>query len=377
MQPHVRLGRIFGIDIGLHYSWLIIAFLITLSFASEFQLEYPQWGSSVIWSAAIVTGILFFSSILIHEMGHALVAQVRGLPVRTITLFALGGVALTEKDAGDPKTEFWMGIAGPLTSVGIGLLCVGSAGLLGGKLYPNVVGSPVVAVLDWVGSLNFLLAAFNMIPGFPLDGGRVLRAVIWWATDHVDRATRIAARIGQGSALFLIVFGLWQSFTLEGIGSLWLALVGWFLLEAATASYAQVEAVAGLRGLRVRDIMANDCASVAANTSLQTFADEYLLRTGHRCFVVKNKGEITGLITPTDLKQVDRAGWSTTQVHVIMRPLDRLRTVSPDTPVIDALQTMGRADVNQLPVVLNGHMEGFLTRSDIVHVLQARAELSM
>lgn len=376
MQPHLRLGRIAGIEIGLHYSWILIATLITLSLGAHFAEVNPQWTVGATWLAALVTGLLFFASIVIHELAHALVAKSRGLPVRSITLFALGGVASIEKDAADAKTEFWMGIAGPLTSFGIGVVCTGLAIALGWGM--NLTpGSPPMAVLVWLGYINFMLAAFNMIPGFPMDGGRVLRAAIWGMTGNADRATRTAALIGQGVAVFFIMLGAWQFFSGAGFGSLWIALIGWFLLEAAGATYAQMEMTSSLKGLRVRDIMTDDCLRIDARITLQRFADDYLLRTGKRCFVVERNGEIAGLITAADLKTIERDRWTATTVETVMRPLNRLRTVTPDTPVIDALQVMGRDDVNQLPVVSNGSMEGMLSRGQIVQVLQARAELSM
>lgn len=376
MQPHLRLGRIAGIEIGIHYSWIFIAVLITLSLGAHFAEVNPQWTIGVIWSAAIITGLLFFVSIVVHELGHALVASARGLPVRSITLFALGGVASIEKDAADARTEFWMGIAGPLTSVGIGAVCTGLAWVLGSGM--NVTpADPLMAVLVWLGYINIMLAAFNMIPGFPLDGGRVLRAAVWGVTGNADRATRIAARIGEGVALLFIMFGVWQFFSGAGIGGLWIALIGWFLLDAAGAAYLHVDTLATLKGLRVRDIMADDCLRIPARTPLQIFADDYVLRTGQRCFAVEKDGQIEGLITAADLKQIDRDRWTQVTVGAVMRPLNRLHTVTPDTTVVDALQAMGREDLNQLPVVSNGRMEGMLSRSRIVQVLQTRAELSM
>ena len=376
MQPHLRLGRIAGIEIGIHYSWIFIAVFITLSLGAHFAEVNPQWTIGVIWSAAIITGLLFFVSIVVHELGHALVASARGLPVRSITLFALGGVASIEKDAADARTEFWMGIAGPLTSVGIGAVCTGLAWVLGSGM--NVTpADPLMAVLVWLGYINIMLAAFNMIPGFPLDGGRVLRAAVWGVTGNADRATRIAARIGEGVALLFIMFGVWQFFSGAGIGGLWIALIGWFLLDAAGAAYLHVDTLATLKGLRVRDIMADDCLRIPARTPLQIFADDYVLRTGQRCFAVEKDGQIEGLITAADLKQIDRDRWTQVTVGAVMRPLNRLHTVTPDTTVVDALQAMGREDLNQLPVVSNGRMEGMLSRSRIVQVLQARAELSM
>lgn len=376
MEAHVKLGRVAGIEIGLHYSWLIIAFLITLSLAGHFYTTNPHWGPGAIWSAAVVTGILFFAAIVLHELAHSLVAKARGVPVRTITLFALGGVANIERDAGDAKTEFWMGIAGPLASVAIGLVCLGLAWAVGWseKMTPE---SPPMAVLVWLGYINVLLAGFNMIPGFPLDGGRVLRAALWWGTGNADRATRMAARVGQVVAFIFILLGLWQFFTWGGFGGLWIAIIGWFLFEAASASYAQVEVAASLRGLRVRDIMAAACTKVDAGTSIQTFAEEYLLKTAQRCFVVEENGRTAGLITLSDMKRIEREKWPLTPVAAVMRPFTELKTIAPDAPVIEALQIMGREDVNQLPVMSKGRLEGIISRSHIFHVLQARSELSM
>lgn len=376
MEAHIKLGRVAGIEIGLHYSWLIIAFLVTLSLAGHFYSTNPHWGPGVIWSAAIVTGVLFFAAIVLHELAHSLVARARGVPVRTITLFALGGVSNIERDVGDAKTEFWMGIAGPLASVAIGFFCLGLAWAMGWseKMTPE---SPPMAVLVWLGYINFLLAGFNMIPGFPLDGGRVLRAALWWGTGNADRATRIAARVGQVVAFIFILLGLRQFFTLGGLGGLWIAIIGWFLFEAAGASYAQVEVVASLRGLRVRDIMADERTRVNAGTSIQTFTDEYLLRTAQRCFVVEENGRPVGIIAASDMKRIEREKWPITPVAAVMRPFSQLKTITPDAPVIEALQTMGREDVNQLPVMDDGRMEGIISRSHIFHVLQARSELSM
>jgi predicted transcriptional regulator len=205
----------------------------------------------------------------------------------------------------------------------------------------------------------------------------VLRAVLWWSTGNADRSTRVAARIGQGVALFFILIGIWQFISGAGLGGLWIALIGWFLFDAASLSYAQVEVTAGLRGLRVRDIMADDCLKVDGRTSIQMFVDEHLLRSGRRCFMVEENGRMAGLVTPSDMKLIDRQAWPSTPITAVMRPLDRLRTVTPETPVIEAIQIMGQEDLNQLPVISDGRLRGTVSRSQIFQVLQVRAELSM
>ncbi|HKS30049.1 MAG TPA: site-2 protease family protein [Pyrinomonadaceae bacterium] len=257
MHAHIKLGRIFGIPIGLHYSWLIIALLVTLSLNSYFEATNPEWGVGVIWATAVVTGLLFFVAILLHELSHAAVAKARGLPVRSITLFALGGVAEIEKEAADAKTEFWMGIVGPITSAVIGVVSLGLAAALGWAP-SETPQTPLVAMLMWLGVINIVLAIFNMLPGFPMDGGRVLRAIVWWMTGNVVRATRVAARVGQLVGFGLITFGIFRFFGGAGFGGLWLAFIGWFLVNAAGSAYAQVEANENSRGVKVGDVMARE-----------------------------------------------------------------------------------------------------------------------
>lgn len=376
MQSSIRLGRLFGVEIGLHYSWILIAALITFSLGAQFQSSHPEWGGTVIWGLAILTAVLFFASIVVHELSHALVALRAHLPVRSITLFALGGVAQIEKEAGDAKTEFWMGFVGPLTSLAIGFVSLGLALLLGWDMGTLPV-SPLQSMVVWLGFINIALAVFNMIPGFPLDGGRVLRAAIWWRTGDASRATRTAARVGQAVAFGFIILGFLRFFGGAGFSGLWLAFIGWFLLEAARTSYSQVRVTEELRGVRVGDIMARDCPTIDRELSLQQFVDEYLLRTGRRCYMVAENGEVIGLVTPNEIKSTERARWAETRVGQVMRPLDVLRTVAPDTPVTEVLEAMGRDDINQLPVVQNDRLQGVITRGHVLRFLQARAELKI
>jgi Zn-dependent protease/CBS domain-containing protein len=374
MKAQIKLGRVFGIPIGLHYSWLLIALLVVLSLAQQFGSTNAQWGAAVIWGTAIVTALLFFAAIVVHELAHAAVAKAHGLPVRSITLFALGGVSEIEKEASDARTEFWMGIAGPITSAVIGIVCLGLAGALG-WMPGTAQQSPVVAMLGWLGVINIGLAIFNMIPGFPLDGGRVLRGILWWITGDSRRATRMAARIGQLIALAFIVYGLIFFFRGGGFGGLWLTFIGWFLLDASRSSYAQVELVERLEGIRARDLMKRDCEVIDGDIDLQTFVDEHLLRSGRRCFVVQQNGGVAGLITANEVKHIDRVNWPRTTVRDAMLPLERLHSVPPSAPLLDALEMMGREDVNQLPVLKDGQLAGVISRSDILRLLHTRAEL--
>jgi Zn-dependent protease/predicted transcriptional regulator len=374
MHAQIKLGRIAGISIGLHYSWFIIAFLITLSLIGHFHAIMPQWSNAVVWSAAIVTAVLFFVALLLHELAHSLLAKAKGLRVRSITLFALGGVSQIEQEAPDAKTEFWIAIAGPLSSLAIGTICLLLARLSGWRTGAEAE-TPVAAVLLWLGYINFMLAVFNMIPGYPLDGGRVLRAVIWWINHNAVRATELAARVGQIIAFIFIFLGLYRFFVGKNLGGLWLAFIGWFLLDASRSSSTQVELMEGLRGRKVADIMDRDCPTVESHLSLQDFVHEYLLRSGRRCFVVVQDNRLVGIVTPNEVKHIDPERWPQTSVQSVMRPVAELRTVTPETPVIQALELMSREDLNQLPVVSGGQLQGVFSRSSIMGFLRNRAEL--
>lgn len=376
MKAQIKLGRIFGVEIGLHYSWFIIALLITFSLAGQFQENNPGWSDGLRWGVSIVTAVLFFASIVVHELSHALVARLRGLPVRSITLFALGGVAQIEKEAADAKTEFWMGIIGPITSFVIGVLCLAITVALGWTP-PEFPQRPLPAMLMWLGIINIGLAIFNMIPGFPLDGGRVLRGIVWWITGNAVRATRIAARVGQVIAFAMILYGLLQFFRGAGFNGLWIAFIGWFLLSASRESYAQMVISEGLRGLRVGDVMSRDFPVVDAHANLQTFAEEHLTRTGRRFWVVTLNGQPEGIITPNEISAVPRNRWPYTTVADVMRPLDATRTVNPNTPVTEALEVMARQDLNQLPVMNEKGLAGLISRSHIIQLIQTRAELHL
>jgi Zn-dependent protease/predicted transcriptional regulator len=374
MRSSIRLGKLFGIEIGLHYSWFLIALLITMSLGSQFQESHSEWGSNVIWALSVLTALLFFVTLLAHEMSHAMVARARGLTTKAITLFALGGVAQIEKEPEDAKTEFLVGIVGPFSSAVIGLVSLGIAWALGWKI-GTTPATPLRAMLVWLGYINLTLAAFNMIPGYPLDGGRILRSILWMTSRDGVRATRIAANVGKVIALLFIALGIFRYFGGAGFGGLWIAFIGWFLLQAATASASSVALTAGLKGVRVSDVMTADCVKLDGNMNVERFVEDYLLRSGRRCFMVEQNGQVTGLVTSHEIKELERPRWPYTTLADIMRPLDQLHTVTPATPVMEALETMGRDDVNQLPVVSGSHLDGIITRANVLQFLQTRTEL--
>jgi Zn-dependent protease/predicted transcriptional regulator len=370
LQSQIKLGKVFGIQIGLHYSWFLIALLIVFSLSSQFHASNPAWGDKVILTMAVATAIFFFISLLLHELAHSIVATSNGLPVKEITFFALGGVSQIEKNPTSAKLEFWMAFVGPLTSAVIGGICVALARALG-----QPASDPWMAMLLWLGYINLSLAGFNLIPGYPLDGGRVLRAIIWWKTGHANRSTQLAARTGQVVAFGFIALGIFEYFGGAGFGGLWIAFIGWFLLQAAKESYMQVGLTEALKDVRVADLMTRECATIDQSMSVERLVENELLRTGQRCFIVVDKGVVMGLITPHEVKQLDRAKWPSTAVHEIMRPLSDLRSVMPDVPVLRALETMGRYDLNQLPVISDHHLEGVLSRAHVLSYLQTHAEL--
>ncbi len=374
MKASITLGRWFGVPVGLHYSWFVIAWLIALSLVTQFAAINPRWPAAMVWALALVTAALFFVCIVLHELAHASVARASGIPVRGITLFALGGIAQIEKDAASPAKEFWMAIAGPGASFGLGILCRGLAAAAGWGA-PAQPASALAAVFGWLGYINIGLALFNLVPGFPLDGGRVLRAVIWGVTHDARRATRIAARVGQAVAFLFIASGLWSLVARGNFGGLWIAFIGWFLLEGAQASVLQAELAEALKDIRVADVMARNCAMVDAGASLQQFVADYLLHFAGRCFAVTRGDRIVGLITTEDVKRVDRDRWTTTTVGEAMRPLEALHALDPNASAGEALARMGEENVNQLPVVSGGRLEGIVTRSYLVHLLQLRQEL--
>ncbi|HYT64986.1 MAG TPA: site-2 protease family protein [Vicinamibacterales bacterium] len=374
LRGTVRLGRIFGIEIALHFSWFIIAALLTISLAGQLYAVNREWPHPVIWLAAGAAALAFFAAILLHELSHARVARARGVEVASITLFALGGMARMRRDTADARTEFWVGLAGPIASVLIGIAALGLASLLGWNR-DATPDTPGMVMLVWFGFINLTLAAFNMIPGFPLDGGRVLRAIIWWRTGNQARATRIAAALGQIVASAFILIGLMSFFFGHGFGGLWLAFIGLFLIDAARATLIETTIIEGLRGVRVRDVMSHECARVETRTPVSDVADE-VLRTGKRCFFVIDHGHVAGMVTPHELRAVPRDQWNSTPVRQAMKPVEQLHRIDADAPVTEALDAIAHEDVNQLPVLEYGAIRGIISRDQILRLLAVRAELT-
>ena len=366
----IPIGRFFGISIRLHYSWFIIFVLITWALAgSYFPSVYPDWGSFAYLAVGFATSILFFLSVLVHELAHSLVAKREGIPVESITLFVLGGVAKIEREPDKPSTEFQVAIAGPVTSLVIsGIFWI---------IWATVRGSsePGTALAFWLGWTNAILAAFNLIPGFPLDGGRVLRAIAWWRTGNFKSATRTATNIGRVVGYLLIFGGIWWVFWGSWINGLWLAFIGWFLQSAAAGAYRQVAIMDMIRGHTVREVMTKDCATVPPDISIEELVHGYILHSGRRCFPVTKDGHVLGLITVQDVSKVPRELRPQKSVAEAMTPLDKVKWVKPGDDLSGVLEVLTKEDINQLPVVDNGTVVGLVARDNLLSFISVRAEL--
>jgi Zn-dependent protease len=367
----IPLGRILGIPVGLDASWFLVFILVSWTLAvSYFPGEFSGWPTIQYWLVGGVTAVLFFASVVLHELGHSVVALHFKIPVRSITLYIFGGLAAIGAEPPSAVAEFWVAIAGPLVS----LLVAGIFGLV-----QQVVQSvaPLYAAAKYLAYINGSLALFNLIPGFPLDGGRVLRAAIWGTTGSLRRATLVAANVGRLIANGFILVGVWQIFSSNVGNGLWLAFIGWFLNSAATSQLQQQTLHDLLAGHRVYEVMSRSFAAVEADTSLQTLVDEHILQTGRRCFMVTRNGQELGLLTLHHIKAIPREEWATTTAGQAMTPVGELKWVGPGMELWSALEKMDRDGVNQLPVMADERCLGMLGREDIISFLRARRQLGI
>jgi Zn-dependent protease len=392
MRSGFRIGRVFGINIRIDWSWLFIVFLISWNLSAVFGQSHPDWTTGRRWGIAIIAALLFFASVLAHELAHSLVAKARGVPVRNITLFMFGGVSNIQREPSSPKAEFLMAILGPITSLVIGGLLLWMAGLSVGPLGAAMVEptealgrlNPLSTLLLWLGSVNVILGIFNLIPGFPLDGGRVLRSILWAVTDNLRRATYLASLVGHGIAWLMIGSGVAMAFGIRipffGTGfvnGLWLAFIGWFLHSASAQSYQKIVVQDILEGVPVSRMMRPDPPTCSADCSVSRLVHEHIMKTDDQSFPVLDDGRLVGLVTLEDVRAVSRDAWDTTTVRQIMTPVDQLVVVTPDEDAADALNKLTQRDVRQLPVVRDGGLAGLLRRRDIIKWLQLESELNM
>ncbi|MGC2333857.1 MAG: site-2 protease family protein [Candidatus Acidiferrales bacterium] len=362
----LRIGRVFGIPIYLHASWFIIFALITLSLGTQFTAQHPHWTDAQRWTLGVITSLLFFASVVFHELSHSVVAGHYRIPVDSITLFVFGGLARIEHDPHSGRQEFNIAIAGPLSS----LFLAGCFWLIAHYVHGSEM---VTAVASWLAWINFLLALFNLVPGFPLDGGRVLRGIVWGITGSFTRASQIASSSGRAFAYLMIFIGIWQALHGAWVDGLWLAFIGWFLLEAARESFAQVALRSTLTGVRAEDIMTPEIPTVPRDISLEDYIHE-VLRTGRRSHIVTGAGTPVGLVTLHSTRTVPRDEWNNTSIQAVMVPIDRVHSALPEEPVLQILERMQKEDINQMPVLSDGHIIGMIGRDTILRVLQTRLQ---
>lgn len=372
MNGSLRIGKLRGIEISINYTWLIAFGLISWSLAvGFFPMQFPGWQPATYWTVGVISSLLLFASVLAHELTHSFVAQSLGMRVQSINLFIFGGVSNIVGEAQRAKDELYISIVGPLSSLVL-------AALFGiAFLFLRGISEQLAAVLLYLGLVNALLALFNLIPGFPLDGGRVLRAIVWGVTHSFRRATRIAAGLGKAIAYLFIFGGLYLAFSGSFLSGIWLAFIGWFLSEAADASYRQMTMQELLRGVHVADLMSPPPVAVDARATLREAVDEYILQRSMRAVPVVQDGQLIGLLTLGEVRDVPIERWPEVTVGEVMTPIERLHTVRPRDEVEQALRAMSEEDVNQLPVLEGGHLVGVLSRGSLIRFLQVREELGV
>jgi Zn-dependent protease/CBS domain-containing protein len=365
---HIQIARVIGIPIYLHFSWLIIFGLIVWTLSTGyFPAHYPDLPASSYWAKGLVASLLFFVSILLHELGHAVVALRHGLRTRSITLFIFGGVAQLEKDPKDGRAEFWMAAAGPLVSLTL-------AGLFYGCAILPFVGSSAAAVARYLALINLFLALFNLVPAFPMDGGRLLRGALWGAIGKA-RATRIASGAGTFFAFLLIFVGVSSLLRGDSLGGVWYILIGWFIKDASAASYQQVRLDEALRGLTVRDAM-EAVVTIPGSGSAGEAAREYFVRTGYGSYPVTRGEAIVGLLCLKDVLKLSAEEREATSVQGAMRPLTEAVVVDPEASLTAALAKMAAAGMARLIVMQGERLVGLLTMNGVIRRLKVREELA-
>ena len=365
-----RLGKLFGIEINVHWSWVFIFFLVTWTFADSVLDHYfPEWTSAQRWIVGAAVSLIFFSSILLHEMSHSLVARRNGIGVSSITLFIFGGVSNLNKEPDNAKQEFVIAIVGPLTSILLG--AVFGAGYF--VLHPIDTGA--AGVSGQLALINTAIGVFNLAPGFPLDGGRVVRSIFWWRKRNLLEATRMASVAGQWVAYLLMALGVFNFLFVSSLSGVWFFLIGVFLRNASTASYEQLFVETVLKGVPATLVARQDFIAVSPDMTIAQVVDEHVLTGMARCFPVMAGEELLGLFTLTDAQRVRRDDWPTTTVYRAMTPFEKLKIVTPRDEMPAVLQLMAVADLNQIPVVEGKLLRGLIHRADVIRYIQMRRQI--
>ncbi|MGC9359908.1 MAG: M50 family metallopeptidase [Anaerolineae bacterium] len=367
MAKRIRLGTVLGFPIQVDASWIIVFLWVTWSLGvSYYPQVYPEWSTAGRWAMAALTSALFFVSVILHELGHSVVARHQGVPVKDITLYIFGGVAQISEEPRSAKNEVFMALAGPAVSLTLGVVLVIV------WLATQGVVEPVSAMAMYVGLSNLSLGLFNLIPGFPLDGGRVLRAVLWAARDDLMWATRWASRVGQVVSYLFTLGGIGMAMTGAWGTGLSLVLVGMFLQTAAKSSYAQLTVRTMLADHIVAEAMSDVCSTVPPQVTLDMLVEHYIVQGGQRCFAVSGPDGPVGLLTVHRVSDVPRDKWRDTHVRDVMMALEDTESVSPETDLEEAMRHMTSDGVNQLPVLRDGKLVGMLTREDLVTFIRER-----
>ncbi len=364
----ISLGRILGIPIRLDYSWFIIFAFLTWSLATIFfPAEFGDWPTALYWIVGAATTLIMFVSVLLHELGHSVVALRYKIAVRRITLFIFGGMAEINSEPSTARADFWIALAGPAVSFALAILFT--------LMQPVTrAAQPMLALAKYLAYINGALALFNMIPGFPLDGGRVLRSLLWGITHSLRRATLMAANVGRVIAVIFILVGVWHLLTGDWTSGLWVAFVGWFLESAAASQVQQQRLQDALAGHRVQQAMSSNYAAVPADATLAQVASHYSLGNGQTSFVVVHSGIPVGWLPVSRIRQTDASAWPTTTAAQVMTRPEQLKWVQPDEDLWTALNKMERDGVNQMPVVADQQVMGLLRKADVFHYLRALRE---
>jgi Zn-dependent protease len=370
---------VFGIEVRIHVSWLIIFGLLLFQLADPNNpAGIPVLRRGEAYAVAAITALLFFASVVTHELAHSLVARSFRMPVTSITLFMLGGVANLAKEPPRALAEFLMAIAGPLTSAAIGVVGIGLAAIIDRTLAPSIATDTVAASAQFLGRVNLSLAVFNLIPGFPLDGGRVLRSVVWGVGKDRARATRVAARGGQVVAGLLFVAAVWLFFDQSlAANALWIGLIAYFLFNAASQSLEQERVTAAVAGVSVGTLMSTEFNAVHPRTTLADLAFVHMLPHNARAVAVVDDGRLLGVVTIADLRSVDQQAWPQTRAESVMRPVSRILTVGPGSRLMTAIERFSASDLPVLPVEDDGVLVGMLEREAVGSYVRMREMLGL
>ena len=372
MGNGIRLGSILGFEVRIDYSWFVIFFLILWSLsAGVFPDALPDQPGSLYLAMGTAATLLFFASLLAHELSHSLVARTKGIPVEGITLFIFGGVAHTRMEAEEPVDELLIAGIGPVVSFALGALFLGVAALATATGWPPATAR----VAEWLGVINVVLAVFNLLPGFPLDGGRLFRALAWKSTGDLTKATRWATNAGKGVGYLLMGLGILQAFAGAVMGGLWLVFIGWFLRGAADMSFQQHLLGEVLEGVRAGDLMTREPESVPPEMTVQELVDDHFLKRRYQSFPVVDRGALAGLVTLDQVKSLDRGAWPGTPVSEIMIPRSSAVVVDPAASMSQVLEEMRDAGARRVLVARDGDLVGLVSGSDVLGWAQRAREL--